>query len=230
MAVDIDCVVDARAGTGECPLWDPREQVLWWIDIPAGALHRYDPSSGENRRYVIPAAIGSIALCKVGGLLVALKTGLFTFEPRSRRLERVASPPFDHPDDRFNDGRCDRQGRFWVSSMRDPQDPEARAGHFFRFDPRNGFRPLIGDGCYWIAANSGAQLVRYTPDGRIDRQVPLPVQRPTMPAFGNRELDVLYITSQTPRPGEEAKGQPRAGGLFALKVGVKGLPEVAFRG
>jgi sugar lactone lactonase YvrE len=80
---------------------------------------------------------------------------------------------------------------------------------------------------------SGWQIVRYTPDGKIDRTIPVPVQRPTMCAFGGADLDVMYITSIGPNendPRPMAPGQPHAGGLFACRPGVKGVPEGKFSG
>jgi sugar lactone lactonase YvrE len=85
---------------------------------------------------------------------------------------------------------------------------------------------IDADGCYWMAGVGGWQLVRFTPDGRVDRIVDMPVERPTKIAFGGADLKTLYVTSisggQT--PGTEAR-QPQAGGIFALSVpGVQGLP------
>ena len=69
-------------------------------------------------------------------------------------------------------------------------------------------------------------MTRYAPDGRVDRVVELPVQRPTCCAFGGEGLDVLYVTSASTglSPEDLARG-PEAGGLFAVEVGVRGLPE-----
>jgi L-arabinonolactonase len=86
------------------------------------------------------------------------------------------------------------------------------------------------DGCYWMAGVGGAQLVRLTPRGHIDRIIALPVERPTRPAFGGCDLDVLFVTSigAGATPGQRQAG---AGGLLALTgLGVQGVPEVRFRG
>jgi L-arabinonolactonase len=88
------------------------------------------------------------------------------------------------------------------------------------------------EGCYWMAGVGGWQLVRLTPKGVIDRLVELPVERPTRPAFGGRDLDVLYVTSigQSPTPGTEPR-QPQAGGVFAVTgLGVTGVPQPRFAG
>jgi sugar lactone lactonase YvrE len=87
------------------------------------------------------------------------------------------------------------------------------------------------EGCYWSARFRGWRLVRYALDGREIGSVRLPVQNPTMCAFGGERLDVLYVTSAALGIGEAALRQhPQAGGIFALDVGVRGLPEPRFAG
>lgn len=79
------------------------------------------------------------------------------------------------------------------------------------------------DGCLWNAQWDGARVVRYAPDGRIDRVITLPVSRPTSCAFGGPDGKTLYITSA--REGLDATQvarQPLAGGVFAIDVGVAG--------
>jgi sugar lactone lactonase YvrE len=84
------------------------------------------------------------------------------------------------------------------------------------------------DGCYWMAANDGWELVRFTPKGRIDRRIKLPIAKPSMPAFGGAKLDIIYVTSIRPSSGLEQ--QPQAGSLFAVAAGVTGLPEPRYKG
>jgi sugar lactone lactonase YvrE len=86
-------------------------------------------------------------------------------------------------------------------------------------------------GYYWIAHVNGWRVARYSPDGKIDRTIGLPVQRPTMCAFGGDNLDVLYVTSATYPLSETALAkQPLAGSLFSIEVGVRGQPEPFFAG
>jgi L-arabinonolactonase len=74
----VDCVLDLRVELGECPVWCERSQSLYWIDIYAGDLHRFDPSSGHDRSWPMGEAIGSFALCESEGvILVALKSGIY---------------------------------------------------------------------------------------------------------------------------------------------------------
>ena len=57
-----ECVLDARAELGECPVWSAHEQALYWVDIRAPALHRLDPGSGATRTWPMPSRIGSFGL------------------------------------------------------------------------------------------------------------------------------------------------------------------------
>ncbi|HEV3177549.1 MAG TPA: SMP-30/gluconolactonase/LRE family protein [Stellaceae bacterium] len=87
------------------------------------------------------------------------------------------------------------------------------------------------EGSLWVAQWSGGRVVRYDPDGKIERVIPMPVQRPTSVAFGGRDLTTLFITSGTMRMSEaELAAEPLAGNLFALETDVQGLPEPRFAG
>ena len=85
------------------------------------------------------------------------------------------------------------------------------------------------EGCYWSARFFGGRVIRFTPDGRIDREVLLPVSRVTMCAFGGPDLKTLFITTAREGMSEaDLVKEPLAGGLFAVNVGIAGLPEPRF--
>ena len=87
------------------------------------------------------------------------------------------------------------------------------------------------EGCYWSARYFGSRVIRFTPDGLIDREIRLPVGRVTMCAFGGSDLRTLYITSARYKAtSAELQREPLAGGLFAVNAGVAGLPEPSFAG
>ena len=87
------------------------------------------------------------------------------------------------------------------------------------------------EGCLWNAQWGLGQVVRYAPNGRVDRIVPIPAAQPTRPAFGGPGLETLYVTSARDGLSAEAlASQPQAGALFAVEAGVTGLPEPRFRG
>ena len=115
------CVLDARAGLGECPVWDERSQALYFVDIEAPALFRLDPASGAVKRWDMPAKIGSFAQDGKGGAVLALATGFARFDFAAGTLAPIANPLADPlaglSDHRFNDGAADPAGRFWSGSM-----------------------------------------------------------------------------------------------------------------
>ena len=123
MSIDVELVLDAKALLGECPVWSQPQQALYWIDIREPALHRFDPASGADRSWQMPAEIGAFALTRKGRLIAALRTGLFSFALDCDEHRLLAPPPFDPQTHRFNEGKCDARGRFWVGTMYDPPHP-----------------------------------------------------------------------------------------------------------
>jgi L-arabinonolactonase len=115
--VEIACVVDASAVLGEGTIWDPSAQVLWWIDIWGRLIHRYDPKTGADDTWTSPEFLGCIGLRARGGLVVTMVSGFFFFDPATGRFDPIIDPEAHMPDTRFNDGKTDRQGRFWSGSM-----------------------------------------------------------------------------------------------------------------
>jgi sugar lactone lactonase YvrE len=90
---------------------------------------------------------------------------------------------------------------------------------------------IDAEGCLWTTRYGGSLIARITPDGRIDRTVPLPFSQPTSCAFGGSDLKTLFITSARQRlPEEVLAKEPLAGSVLALKVDIAGLPEPAFDG
>ena len=90
---------------------------------------------------------------------------------------------------------------------------------------------IDADGCLWNARWDGGCLIRWAPDGSIDRKVALPCRRVTSAAFGGDDLGTLYVTTaRDPTSAQEREEQPLAGGVFAFDPGVKGLPEAPFAG
>ncbi|VTU31707.1 SMP-30/gluconolactonase/LRE family protein [Variovorax sp. RA8] len=295
MSTQAELVVDARCGTGESPVWSTAEQALYWVDIPGRALHRWSPDG--HRHWTGEEMIACIAprADLPGAWIAGMESGLFSIEPKDDGT--LAATPLAQvahalPGMRFNDGRCDRQGRFWAGTMLMDMGPGARAGRLYRFDGDNhkppslqledlivpnglafspdgrtmylsdshpsvqtvwafdydtttgtptnrrvfiDMKPLPGrpdgaavdaDGCYWICGNDAGLVHRFTPQGRLDRSLEVPVKKPAMCAFGGPRLDTLFVTSI--RPGGDLSDQPLAGGVFALRPGTQGIAEPAF--
>lgn len=124
---------------GEGPLWNQRDGTLWWTDILESRLYRFDPASGAVEAIDTPERLCSYAFLPQGDrILAAFETGLAYFDVETKSLEWLDRPETLGSGRRFNDGRTDNQGRFWVGSM---VENEAKVGPdtgvLFRFD-RNG--------------------------------------------------------------------------------------------
>jgi sugar lactone lactonase YvrE len=289
--IDFTVVGETPDRLGEVPVWSVREACLWWVDVLAAVLRRYEPATGRQTSYPVPVRrLGCVALRARGGLALGTEQGVLGFDPATGAIAPLVQPEPGKPTHRLNDGRCDRAGRLWIGSMNEQAFvPE---GTFFRIDPdltvtrtiesfivpnsvafspddrtfyfadtraytiwafdldlaegrisnRRVFatasappgRPdgscVDQDGFLWNAEFAGGRLVRYAPDGRIDRIVPLPVSHPTCCAFGGADLGTLFVTSAAEESMTGEPAGPVSGKLIALDVGVRGLPEPAFAG
>ena len=276
---------------GEGPIWSIEEAALYWVDIVAPAIHRYQPSSGTHDQWPMPEHVGSISIRQAGGLVVALKSGFGVFDPEDGTVEMINSAEAEKGDHRFNDGRCDRQGRFFAGSLAYSEDKPV--GSLWRLDVNHEATPVLSgitvsnglcwspdgslmyfvdtptreiqcfeydqvsgtpqnprilvktdpdggwpdgsitdsEGCIWNAEWDGARVVRYTPDGEIDRIVRVPARRATCVAFGGPDLKTLYITSAWDRMSEDEREEwPLSGNLFAIDVDTPGLPDPKYQG
>ena len=290
-----ELILDARNATGESPVWSTAQQALYWVDIPAKRLHRWSPADGKSQSWQTSQMLACIAQAGNGSWVAAMENGLFAITPHadgSLDSRLLASVTHALPEMRFNDGRCDRQGRFWAGTMLMNMAAGAPVGAMYRYSAGqveplkaqlDGFivpnglafspdgktmylsdshpdvqkiwafdydtdtgiphdrrlfvdmtehpgRPdgaaVDADGCYWICGNDAGLIHRFTPDGKLDRSLSVPVKKPAMCAFGGADLDTLFVTSI--RPVGDTSDQPLAGGVFALSPGVKGLPEPEF--
>lgn len=154
----IACVAPTHSRVGEGAVWDERAGVLWWVDIAAGLIHRHDPATGANDVFDFGEPVGCLAPREKGGLVLAAKSGFHFFDPDTGRRESIGDPEPDRPDNRFNDGTTDAQGRFWAGTMKDGGTPEA-AGSFYRLDPDR----TITRWCDGIYTTNG---LAFSPDGR----------------------------------------------------------------
>lgn len=290
--MDIERIEGVHCATGESPTWHAREQAWYWVDIPARRIWRMDHASRELRNWKAPEMVACIAAAAQGGLIAGLETGIFHLglnDDGGVQAKRLARPPRDELGEgmRFNDGRTDRQGRFWSGTMfmdmgaarpvgglycysreqglRGPfvsglvtqnglawspdgrtmylsdSHPQRRAVWAFDYDVDTGtpsrqrlFLDLSGqagrpdgaavdaDGCYWTCANDGGLLQRFTPQGKLDREIALPMAKPSMCSFGGPELDTMLVTSIDPGTGGDA------GAVLLLRPGVRGLAETPF--
>ena len=130
---NIRCVLPWQAIVGESPVWHPEGQSLYWVDIERREIHQFHPDSGANETFNLPEIVTCIAQRAAGGLVLTLKKHFAFFEPSTSKLEWLGEVEPDLPNNRFNDGNCDPQGRFWAGTM-DAVHWSAPAGNLYRLD------------------------------------------------------------------------------------------------
>lgn len=283
-------IIKVGNALGEGIIWNDDDETAWWTDIEGKALYRFDWRRQVLRRFAAPERLGAFGF--VAGepfLICAFENGFALFDPETGLKSAITRPDGLVTGMRLNDGRVDRQGRFWTGAMvEDPalartaclyclQDgsiqtkgnglaisngicwsPDSAWFYFadsgrrliwrYAFDPATGgisepqefartADPACPDGAavdaqgyVWSAQWGGGCVIRYAPDGRVDRVLELPVSRPTCVAFGGPNLDLLFVT--TARVGlsaSELAAQTGAGDVLVYNVRVQGLPENRFK-
>jgi len=106
-----------RCQLGESPFWHPHEQMLYWVDIPGKQVLRANIYMGSVETWDLPAEPGCIAPATDGGLVLALRDGIFRSAEWGAPLQQVARLDINPVTTRANDGKCDTQGRFWVGTV-----------------------------------------------------------------------------------------------------------------
>jgi sugar lactone lactonase YvrE len=109
---------------GESPFWHPREQALYWVDIAGHKLNRFVPRTAQHHDWSFPTEVASAAPRPDGGVLLARRDGLFHFDPATGESRRIVQAPYDTKKLRFNDGKADPQGRFWVGTIHGERLPK----------------------------------------------------------------------------------------------------------
>jgi L-arabinonolactonase len=132
---------------GECVVWDDRMQCIWWTDIHGRRLHRYTPAGSALESFPLPERLGSFGFIEGDSRLIcAFESGFAVYAVEREEIEWIDRPEQTWQGTRFNDGRVDRQGRFWAGTM---VEGEARDG---------AGRPVKG-GLYVLEAGRSRKLL-----------------------------------------------------------------------
>ncbi len=289
MIVTPECVAPTGCVLGEGPVWSPSEGYLWWVDIKRAKLHRYNPRTGNTRRYDLPIRASAMALYD-GNFLMAGDREVGVYDPSTEVYDRLVTLDDEPGSNRTNDGGVAPDGSFWFGTM-DDHEKDAQGSYYrvtpdgqlsllrlpsvmvtntFQFSPdgrvfytcdsaeqeilafdhdldsgvlsgRRVFADTFdlggypdgsaidSEGCLWTCMWEASRVVRFTPDGEIDKTILLAAPRPTSVAFGGPDLRTLFIT--TARVGmsfPQLDARPLSGSLFAIQVDVPGLPAREF--
>lgn len=136
-------LTDSLSQLGESPFWHPTERSLYWLDIPGRAVLRTrgDIANAEVERWSLPTEPGCMAPARSGGLVIALRDGIYRAIEWGGKLGLLAQVDHDVHTMRFNDGKCDPQGRFWAGTLNEAKDRPNAA--LYCLDARAGRAPTL---------------------------------------------------------------------------------------
>lgn len=195
---DFKTCIDFELKIGESPVWDAAAGKLWFVDVTKPSLFRFDPELGRTEEFEMPSEAGSLGLVSDGRLIVALRTGIHFFDPRTQRLEFLVHPEPEMSMNRMNDGKVGPDGCFWVGSMHDAL-PRQPTGCLYRITSAGKVTRVLDDvrvsnGLAWSPDN----LTMYHADSR----------GPVIRAF---DFDAVNGTVSSPRTLavlDESQGLP----------------------
>lgn len=162
-----ELVVDAKANLGEGPVWDEKEQCLYWVNITEPSIHRYDPATGADSKVLTDQFVGAAVRRESGGFIAAMKDGIYILNEQGKRLKFLGDPESDLPQNRFNDGKCDRLGRFWAGTM--SMNGGKKMGALYRVDPDGAITKVLED----ISLSNG---LAWSPDWQLFYYIDTPTK------------------------------------------------------
>ena len=127
-------IIASRNQIGESPVWSVSEQALYWVDVEGQLVQRWRAADQSITHWNLGEPVGCIGLRKRGGLVGASRSGFFFLDVVGGGVTRISDPEADQPDNRFNDGKVDRRGRFWAGT-RNFRDHSKASGALYRLDP-----------------------------------------------------------------------------------------------
>ncbi len=208
MSDAVDIVLDARAQLGEGPIWDPDSGEVVWVDIIDGVIHRTDPRTGSDTTLSVGRPVGSVALRRGGGLVLATDDGFRLLDPGATETRLLAPVEADDALTRMNDGKVDPAGRFWAGTMARDEGPGL--GTLYRLDADGTATAVVTP----IGDLERARLVRRRRDDVLHRH-PRPVGRHV--PLGRRDRGPLGSAGPHPvrPPGRRRprRSDPRRRGL-----------------
>ncbi|MEW6755351.1 MAG: SMP-30/gluconolactonase/LRE family protein [Candidatus Latescibacterota bacterium] len=135
-----ELIADYRCQVGEGPLWHAQERRLYWVDIPAGRLFRYDPASGQHEACHQGEPIGGFTVQEDGALLLFMARGAVAVW-REGVLTPVIHELPDERQTRFNDVIADPEGRVFCGTM----PAGDRSARLYRLDRDGSIRVVLDD-------------------------------------------------------------------------------------
>jgi sugar lactone lactonase YvrE len=113
--ITVEPIGNLRSQWGEGPIW--WHEALYYVDIEGHRVHRFDPANGTEQSWEVGQRVGTVVPRESGGLVIAGDRGLWFLDEETGALAMIADPEPDKPDNRFNDGKCSPDGRFFAGTI-----------------------------------------------------------------------------------------------------------------
>ena len=117
MTNEAELIVNLKCTIGEGPVWDASARTIYWVDLLGNMIHAFEGPSGKVSSMNVGQNTGCVALREKGGLVAALQHGFYTVDMRDLSMQQIGDPDAHRPENRFNDGKCDCEGRLWAGTM-----------------------------------------------------------------------------------------------------------------
>lgn len=286
----VELVIDSKSDLGEGAIWNYKTGELIWINITGKILNFYNPKTENNKEMFTGQLIGTAVPTNNENVLVALQNGIYSLNPLTGTKKIIVNPEEDLPNNRFNDGKCDPAGRFWVGTM--SMNGQENEGALYRLDSDTTTHKMIekvsisngivwsldnkkmyyidtptqkvmaynynnktgeisnpelavevpkdmgspdgmtidSNGNIWVALWGGAAVACWNPEtGKLLDKIEVPAKNVTSCAFGDDDLQTLYITTARTDSGKgDLEKYPNAGGVFKIRLDVKGIEAFFF--
>ena len=286
----VELVIDSKSDLGEGAIWNYKTGELIWVNITGKILNFYHPKTGNNKEMFTGQLIGTVVPTSNENVLVALQNGIYSLNPLTGTKKIIVNPEENLPNNRFNDGKCDPAGRFWVGTM--SMNGEEKAGALYRLNSDSTLHKMIekvsisngivwsldnkkmyyidtptqkvmaynynnetgeishpklavdvpkemgspdgmtldSNGNIWVALWGGAAVACWNPEsGKLLDKIDVPAKNVTSCAFGDDDLQTLYITTARTDSGkDDLEKYPNAGGVFKIRPGVSGIKACFF--
>jgi sugar lactone lactonase YvrE len=155
MTLDFACIADLKCEVAECPVYDERGRLLYFVDILGRRVCALSLGSNELKTWSFESEVGSLGLAASGRLVVALRDRVILFNPSTEERRELCQIEANRPETRLNDGKVGPDGAFWVGSMDNRRD-KAPIGALYRVDPLGVLEckvegVIVSNGLAWTA-------------------------------------------------------------------------------
>ncbi len=230
----IRLVADYGNLCGEGPLWDDRNQVLYWTDITGKRFFRYWWKNQRHEPIHEGFEVGGFCIQEGGGFVVTNSQGIWLWSPGGKPA--LLASEAEGKECIMNDCIADPEGRVYSGSCHYDPSGDYPPSFLFRVDVDGSVQTADAQGFVWCAHWFGGCLTRYDPDGKLERRITTPAAQTSSLTFGGPDLNEIFVTSAAASNvlslaplGYEPEKLYVGGPLYQLSTNIRGKKEYRSR-